>query len=932
MIKEKVEKNQNYIIVFCVTILLKLLFLMIHASYGFNSDRIGDLIAPTTLAGLDWSNLIPHVNYYGYGFKWVYFIFFRITDDPTIIYYSIMIMYDILFALIGVLVYHILTRYLKMENLRLAGLIAVFMGIVQPADMKSEPSLYIAGWIVCFLLVKAINKKTKKGKILYAIWIALFLSYTMTLHERMLAIVLAFLIIFIVYRLKFKSWIVNPVVYYPLQIISYFIVEHVNDLYRLYFWGTATVTNSSALPTTINTDYLTSFYGIKVAVACIWSNLVTLGTQTYGLGWIAVAVFIGSFFFVRQRKAKNTIVKKQKTGDLIDVAENQKIYVTVDKTIYAIIWIFGTCVAIVMVGLAVRWGVNVFKGNLYGYKGFVYGRYYVNFAYPAIMAAIAYLVSHKIKRREILLTGFGIITLVIVFLKWIYPLLESAYYSYIPTETTSSTMLDWLLFATLFKSEDIGFNLYVNLLIIAGLLLLISMATLRKKNKNNYQQVLLTIIFLVVFVGTNGFSFARPSVSLSGGIYDESYNFMKTIEAHGIDLNEYIIYTDYSPWTLQYMLNRYKISHDWPIVLEEDDTEVENLLLITCFAPEQEMANFNNDVVYYVSLLDKEFIYFTDENLAEQLKNLDYEVVQLINSSESEGNGVDCFEEIENSDDSTFNITEKTISVSGIEKEYKIAVVNDLHIIAPNAEVSDEYTDLVMERYETMMVDANGIPSSENWYEMAGEINKLDADLVIFAGDMVDYASTTNIECLQHGMNVIDAPILYIRSDHDYSRHYTGDSLSEDEVATLQSTIDGDPGIWEVDMGEFVVVGINKSWKSISDEALNQVENILNQEKPIILVTHVPYDSLVDKEFRRESYEVRGIYNLWGLGDRYVPDENMISLLENVYADDTPIQAVLAGHLHFAYETNLTDNVAEYVFAPSYSGNIGVINVVPVDE
>ena len=197
---------------------------------------------------------------------------------------------------------------------------------------------------------------------------------------------------------------------------------------------------------------------------------------------------------------------------------------------------------------------------------------------------------------------------------------------------------------------------------------------------------------------------------------------------------------------------------------------------------------------------------------------------------------------------------------------------------------------------------------------------------------MVDYASTTNIECLQDGMNVIDAPILYIRADHDYSRHYTGDSLSEDEVAILQSTIDGDPDIWEVDMGEFVVVGVNKSWKNISDKALNQVEDILNQEKPIILVTHVPYDSLVDKEFRRESYEIRGIYNLWGLGDRYVPDENMISFLENIYADDTPIQAVLAGHLHFAYETKLTDNVAEYVFAPSYSGNIGVINIVPEEE
>ena len=105
------------------------------------------------------------------------------------------------------------------------------------------------------------------------------------------------LFIFIIYRVKFNEWIVNPWVYYPVQIVSYFGVQSLNDMYRNYFWGTTVVANSSALPTTLNADYLTSFYGIKVAVACIWSNLVTLGTQTYGLAWIAVAIFVGSFLF-----------------------------------------------------------------------------------------------------------------------------------------------------------------------------------------------------------------------------------------------------------------------------------------------------------------------------------------------------------------------------------------------------------------------------------------------------------------------------------------------------------------------------------------------------------------------------------------------------------------------------------------------------------
>lgn len=629
MNKKRILEKWNYIKVFLYVLIVKLSFLCINATYWFNSDRIGDLLAPTTLAGLDWTHLAPHVNYYGYGFKWIYSIFFAFTDNPTTIYYSIMIMYDVLFALIGVLVFHILIRYLEMKDFRLASLIAVFMGVVMPADMKSEPSLYLAGWVVCFLIVKAIHMKTKKSKVLYAVWIALFVSYTMTLHERMLAIVLACSIIFVIYRLKFNEWIVNPWIYYPVQAISYLCVQYLNDLYRDYFWGTVEVANSSALPSSISWEYFTDFYGIKLIVGCIWSNLVTLGTQTYGLAWIAVAIFIGTMLTGWKLRISRNDSKLFTIKNANNVCKNS----TVDKTIYAIIWIFGTCAAIVIVGLAERWGKSVFNGNLYGYKGFVYGRYYVNFAYPAIMAAIAYITSHKIKKRDILVFWGVVVSLVTVFLIWIYPVLDNAYYAYVPNEKTSSTMLDWLLFANIFKGESILFNLYVNVLIILVLFIMIMIGIIKRRKKRYCSHAMLIIIGLVAFVSTNAFSFARPSVALSGGMYDETYKFIQDIEDKGIDLREEIIYTDYSPWTLQYMLNRYMISYDWPKENSMEYKLAEDVILITCCAPAHEINYFYDGNVYYISLYDKEFVYFTNEELAEKMQNAGYNVIQMKKAS-----------------------------------------------------------------------------------------------------------------------------------------------------------------------------------------------------------------------------------------------------------------------------------------------------------
>ena len=120
-----------------------------------------------------------------------------------------------------------------------------------------------------------------------------------------------------------------------------------------------------------------------------------------------------------------------------------------------------------------------------------------------------------------------------------------------------------------------------------------------------------------------------------------------------------------------------------------------------------------------------------------------------------------------------------------------------------------------------------------------------DANLVIFAGDMVDYVSSTTIECLKQGMQEIEAPILYIRSDHDY---------------------------------------------------------------------HVGWSDDLEKD------------------DNYVPNAVTQKFLDMVYEKDSPVKAVVAAHLHFAYDVQLTKDIPEYVFAPSYEGNIGIIEIKPEEK
>ena len=46
-----------------------------------------------------------------------------------------------------------------------------------------------------------------------------------------------------------------------------------------------------------------------------------------------------------------------------------------------------------------------------------------------------------------------------------------------------------------------------------------------------------------------------------------------------------------------------------------------------------------------------------------------------------------------------------------------------------------------------------------------------------------------------------------------------------------------------------------------------------------------------------------------------------------VVAEDSPVKAVLAGHLHFKYTVKLNENITEYVLDKGFGGNVGIVNV-----
>lgn len=283
-----------------------------------------------------------------------------------------------------------------------------------------------------------------------------------------------------------------------------------------------------------------------------------------------------------------------------------------------------------------------------------------------------------------------------------------------------------------------------------------------------------------------------------------------------------------------------------------------------------------------------------------------------------------------------FNIEEVTIPINGISKEYTFAWVSDLHLISDHeageeiGDVHAEYLDAIEKRYEELPVTKDGVHAEELWPEIVKYLNYNKFDGVIFGGDMMDYCSNSNIARIKEGLDALCMPYIYVRADHDYGAYYGGELFTETEARALHQTIDNDEissKFWDRD--DFAVLGIDNSTKDMPDYYLSMVEDVYKRGKPVIMATHVPYESQDDDSLAELSMKVRNNIYYWSeKSDRYKPNDITRKYLDMIYSEDTVVEQVLAGHLHAAWDGMLTKQVPQHIFEPAFSGNIGVIHIV----
>ena len=283
---------------------------------------------------------------------------------------------------------------------------------------------------------------------------------------------------------------------------------------------------------------------------------------------------------------------------------------------------------------------------------------------------------------------------------------------------------------------------------------------------------------------------------------------------------------------------------------------------------------------------------------------------------------------VKNLVDNGYKVTTVNVEIEGLDREYHYIIGSDLHVIAESDEVAEDKREYVKGRVRSF-TSKSGVTSADQWKTLPDLLNRCGAEAIFFNADMIDYNSKANVDAFGEGLAKLTTPYYYMRADHDSKPSYLA---NQNNVSASKRQRDLCPNdeLFVLEYDKFMIIGVNNPLTNTTKKKLEQIKELFAKGKPVILISHPPFDSLIDDSMAKKLYEREKNNCMLGKNTTYTYfDSNMYKYIETVVADDSPVVEILAGHLHFDYDIMVTEKIHEHVFDLLANFNIGVLNVIP---
>lgn len=277
--------------------------------------------------------------------------------------------------------------------------------------------------------------------------------------------------------------------------------------------------------------------------------------------------------------------------------------------------------------------------------------------------------------------------------------------------------------------------------------------------------------------------------------------------------------------------------------------------------------------------------------------------------------------------ESTDNIAWEVIEIPGLIEEYEFLYITDAHLILLDGTETEEIKQHALERMAGFTHD-NAFPIEEQFDMWLEEAGNEQVDALLLGGDTLDFPSEANINYLVERLTSLGFPYMYTPGNHDwtYPWEYMTEYSKENYLSSLEPYMQSNTAIQQMEFDEFIIVAVDNSTNQIAPEALETYKEILQKGKPVIVMLHVP---LLTQSVLTKAKEVWSSGVVLGGGNYggIYPDEASTEFINLTTAEDSPVVAVLAGHVHFYDKDMINENIVQLVGDAGYKGQAMWIRV-----
>ena len=264
-----------------------------------------------------------------------------------------------------------------------------------------------------------------------------------------------------------------------------------------------------------------------------------------------------------------------------------------------------------------------------------------------------------------------------------------------------------------------------------------------------------------------------------------------------------------------------------------------------------------------------------------------------------------------------------------MSRDYDLLFLTDTHIVIPDESAASEIQSYSEERLAHFTGEGGRISSDlfTAWMEYA---NQMEPDALLLGGDIIDSPSSANVKYLSASLDSLKVPYLYTLGNHDWTFpwDYMTETGTAEYLPLLAPYMETNTAIHTLELDDLIVVAVDNSNNQIHPDALEEYQRILSRKKPVILLLHVPFYT---EELLAKTSAVwpNGVVLGGGVHGGIYPNDVSAQFMSLTTAADSPVAAVLAGHVHLSDESVIDGekDIPQIVGDAGYKGKGTLIHI-----